>query len=73
MQGVRLNVEKEIVIGNHVWIGCNSTILKGTNLSDGVVVGADTVVSKKITDSNIILVGNPPVIKKRDISWGGFY
>lgn len=73
IQGSRLNVEKEIVIGNHVWIGCNSTILKGTNLSDGVVVGANTVVSKKITDSNIILVGNPSVIKKRDISWGGFY
>lgn len=72
IQGTRLNVEKEIVIGNHVWIGCNSTILKGTILSDEVVVGANTVVSKRIEDSNIILVGNPPVIKKREISWGGF-
>lgn len=33
------------VIGNDVWIGENVTILPGTHISDGAVIGADSTVS----------------------------
>ena len=43
------SVEKgEIFIGNNVWIGANSVILKGAHINDGSVVAAGSVVNKEI-------------------------
>jgi len=58
--------KKPIIIGNDVWIGANVTILKGVNISDGVVVGAGSVVTKDIPEYAIV-VGNPAkVVKYRE-------
>jgi len=63
----------ETIIGNDVWIGANSVILKGVSVGNGVIVGASSVVTKDIPDYAIV-VGNPArVIKyrysKEDIEW----
>ena len=47
-----------IRIGNNVWVGANSVILKGIQIGDGAVVGAGSVVTKSIP-ANEIWVGNP--------------
>ena len=49
---------KPIKIGRNCFIGCNAIILKGTELGDGCVVGAGTVVSGKFEPDSVI-VGNP--------------
>lgn len=55
---------RPIKIGKNCFIGCNSIILKGTELGDGCVVGAGAVVSGKYED-NCVIAGNPAkVIKK---------
>jgi len=55
---------RPILIGNDCFIGCNSIILKGTELGDGCVVGAGAVVSGKF-DAGSVIVGNPAkVIRK---------
>lgn len=55
---------KPIKIGKNCFIGCNAIILKGTELGDGCVVGAGTVVSGKF-EADSVIVGNPArVIKK---------
>lgn len=55
---------RPIKIGKNCFIGCNSLILKGTELGDGCVVGAGAVVSGKYED-NCVIAGNPAkVIKK---------
>ena len=55
---------KEISIGRNCFIGCNSIILKGTELGDGCVVGAGAVVAGKF-DANSVIIGNPAkVIRK---------
>ena len=57
--------EKEIVIGNDVWIGANAIILRGVNVSDGAVIGAGAVVTKDVPPYAIV-AGNPAkVIKYR--------
>lgn len=55
------------VIGNDVWIGQNVTILPGTQIGDGAIIGASSVVCGKVEPYTII-AGNPakPIRKRFD-------
>lgn len=67
--GVRINKAEDILIGNHVWIGMGATILKGSHLPDGSILGAGSVYSRKYIDNNCIYVGNPAKKIKDQINW----
>ena len=55
---------EEVNIGNGVWLGANSIIIKGVSIGDNSVIGAGSVVTKNIPE-NVIAAGNPcRVIKK---------
>ncbi len=54
----------EVVIGNNVWIGAKATILPGVHIGDGVIIGANSVVTKDIPSYSIV-VGNPAHIIKQ--------
>ncbi len=58
-----------VIIGNNVFIGINSVILKNSNIGDNVIIGAGSVVSGNIL-SNSVYVGNPA---KRIMSIEEFY
>ena len=59
-------VDKPISIGNHCWIGAGAIILPGVTISgEYVVVAAGTVVTKDITESKVVVAGNPAKIVKR--------
>ncbi len=47
-----------VKIGNNVFIGMHTTILKGTNIGDNVIIGANSLVNKDIP-SNCVAAGNP--------------
>lgn len=64
-----LNYSKPITIGDHVWCGRRVTILKGVVLRDNVVIGMNTVLTKKINESNIVVGGNPATVLKRGVNW----
>lgn len=65
-----INQDKEIIIGDRVWIGCNVTILKGTVIGNDIVIGAGSVLTGKYLEDNSIYAGNNPVAKiKSGISW----
>jgi acetyltransferase-like isoleucine patch superfamily enzyme len=49
---------KGVSIGKDVWIGAHATILDGSCIGDGCVVGAGTIV-KGILDPYGVYVGNP--------------
>lgn len=60
-------IYKKVVIGNAVWFGTRIVVLPGTQIGDGVVVQAGSVVSGKIPDGAVI-GGNPAtIIKYRDM------
>ena len=63
------NEDKEIFIGNNVWIGARSFILKGVHIQDGSIIGANTTVTKSFSQQNSIIAGNPNTILKTNISW----
>lgn len=48
----------EIKIGNDVWIGMNSLILKGVTIGSGAVIAAGSIVVTDV-DSNSVYAGNP--------------
>ena len=43
--------------------------LKGTSIGDNCVVGASSIVTKKIEKSNVAVAGNPATIVKENIDW----
>lgn len=53
----------ECIIGNDVWIGCNSTILRGVKVGDGAVIGANSLVTKDVPPYAIV-VGSPAKVLK---------
>ena len=68
--GAVVNDPEDIVIGNKVWVGCNTTILKGSVIPDHVVVGAGTIISnKKLDETNAIYAGIPAKKIGNNISW----
>ena len=66
--GYRLNYSKDIVIGNHVWIGARSTILKGVTINEGAIIGASSLVTKNVL-ANTIVGGVPAKLIKVGIEW----
>jgi acetyltransferase-like isoleucine patch superfamily enzyme len=59
------DISKDIIIGNNVWIGRGCIILPGTNIEDGVVVGANSVVKGHLPANNIYAGAPVKYIKSR--------
>jgi acetyltransferase-like isoleucine patch superfamily enzyme len=57
--GQLLNAPAPIVIGNHVWITTRCGIFQGTELADGSVVSYGSVLSRKYTQPNSMIMGYP--------------
>jgi acetyltransferase-like isoleucine patch superfamily enzyme len=67
--GNRINKSKDIVIGNHVWFGNKTTILKGAIIRDNSIVATGSIVTNTFSKSNIILAGIPARVVKENINW----
>lgn len=57
---------KPIFIGDLVWIGENSYILKGVTIGDNSIVAANSVVTKNVP-ANSMVAGNPAKVVKENI------
>lgn len=62
------NVSKPINIGNHVWCGKGSKILKGVSIGDNAVIGMQALVTKNI-GACTLNVGIPSKSIKSNINW----
>ncbi len=68
-RGRRINYSKNITIGNHVWVGLESLMLKGSKVADNSVVAARSIVNKEFKDKGCIIAGAPAKVIKEDINW----
>lgn len=67
-----INRDREIIIGNNVWIGCRATILKGNSIGNNCVIAAGTLITKNFEGENLLIGGgNTPQILKENITWEG--
>lgn len=62
------NPSKPISIGNHVWCGKGSKILKGVTIGDNAVIGMQAIVTKDIAASTLN-VGIPAKSIREGINW----
>lgn len=67
--GKRINKAKDIAIGDHVWIGQQVIVLKGSTVGADSIVGTGSLLTGKTYDSNSIIVGIPAKIVKQHVSW----
>jgi acetyltransferase-like isoleucine patch superfamily enzyme len=59
-------VEKDVLVGDDVWLGANTVVLAGVTIGDGVVVAAGAVVTRDVPPGAII--GGVPA---KVIGWRG--
>ncbi|MFY0630665.1 MAG: acyltransferase [Flavobacteriaceae bacterium] len=64
-----INNPEPIIIGDKVWIGCRNLILKGSKISNNSIIGANSMVSKDISQNSGLFVGNPIQLKKENVTW----
>jgi acetyltransferase-like isoleucine patch superfamily enzyme len=59
-----------VVIGDNVWIGARSTILKGVTIGDGAVIAACSLVAKDVAPRSLV-GGNPARVIREEVDWRG--
>lgn len=64
-----LNEPRQIYVGNNVWIGARSTILKGVEIGSGNVIGANSLVTNSFKVEHSVIAGMPAKIIKSNVSW----
>lgn len=64
----RINLAQNIEIGNHVWIGARSMVLKGVKIEDNSIVGINSIVTKSVANNSIV-AGIPAKVIKTNVDW----
>ncbi len=67
--GELLNAPGDIFIGDNVWVGMRSMVLKGAYVPNGSVIGAMSLVNKKFDQENILIAGVPARQIRSNIEW----
>ena len=56
--------ESPVIIGNNVWVGMRSIIMKGVQIGDNSIIAAGSIVTKSVP-SNSLFGGNPATFIKK--------
>ena len=60
----------DVIIEDHVWIGCGAIILKGVTIGRGSVIAAGAVVTESVPPYSLV-AGNPARVIRETKSWNG--
>jgi acetyltransferase-like isoleucine patch superfamily enzyme len=68
--GNKMPATAPIEIGDHVWIGARSIIMKGTRIESGAVIGATALVQGRIPAKSVVMPSRSKVMPL-NIEWVG--
>lgn len=66
--GERINPGRPIEIGDHVWLGLRSMVLKGARIGTGAIAAAGSIVSGQIPP-HAVAAGAPARVMRRNVEW----
>jgi acetyltransferase-like isoleucine patch superfamily enzyme len=66
--GDRINYAQDVRIGNRVWLGKGTVVLKGAQIGDDCIVGSCSVVTKSVPN-NSAAAGNPARVIRGKVFW----
>lgn len=66
--GIRINPDNDVYIGEHVWLGRMVSVLKGARINAGSMIGTMSLVTGTIP-ANVIAAGVPARPIRAGISW----
>lgn len=66
--GVRTNPPADVTIGDKVWIADSATIMKGSRIGSGSIVGRDSQVRGEFPPNSLI-AGIPATIRRTGVRW----
>lgn len=69
MESKIINPAQDVVIEDHVWIGCRSLILKGAKISKNSIIAANSTVVGNLISQNSIYAGNIAKKIKENVIW----
>lgn len=69
IDGKQVSMSDEIRIGDHVWIGSNTKISKGTDLASECVVAQCSLVNGRFHEEHCLIGGIPAKVIKENVYW----
>ena len=60
--------EKEVIIGDNVWIGTRVTVLSGVSIGNGAVIAAGSLVNEDVPEKCLV-AGVPARVIREDVEW----
>jgi acetyltransferase-like isoleucine patch superfamily enzyme len=66
--GAWLNQPGDVILGPHVWVGEEATILKGVRIGAGAIIGAKALVTRSVPKFSVAL-GLPARVTKSGVTW----
>ncbi len=64
---LRINAAQKVMIGNSVWLGYDTTILKGVEINDDSIASSGSIFTKYPEEPNVIFGDIPSNIIKREV------
>ena len=64
----RINYPRDIIIGDHVWVGFRVSILGGARIGNGCVVGASAATSGQF-GAHQVIAGSPARVVRKNVCW----
>lgn len=68
-KGVKVDMEGPVIIGNHVWLTPDVSILKNALIPDNCIVAQKSVVTKEFKDEHCLIGGIPAKVISYNVDW----
>ncbi len=69
MENLDDNTKRDVILGEHVWIGMRVTLMNGVEIGDGSIIGANSFVCKRTFPKNCCIAGSPAKIIRERVAW----